>query len=63
MYGTHLVFVGKLDNYDDWCEMYPNLKEHSTSLGIQEDVLAIAELCNLWSVEPVSTIIISSAIS
>ncbi len=48
VYGTHLVFVGKLDNYDDWCEMYPNLKEHSTSLGIQEDVLAIAELCNLY---------------
>lgn len=48
MFGAHLVFVGRLDNYDDWCEMYPNLKEHSSSLGMQEDVLAIVELCNLY---------------
>lgn len=47
-FGTHIVLIGQLDNYNHFCESCPELREHSTALGTQNDVLAIIELCDLY---------------
>lgn len=47
-WGTHLVLVGNMKNYELKCEEHPGLKEFSTFLGYQTDVLAVAECCDLY---------------
>lgn len=46
--GGHLVIVGKMDNYEELCGSSLVLKEHSIYLGMQSDVLAILECCDLY---------------
>lgn len=48
VFGTHIVFVGVFDTYEEMCDHHPGLKEHSSYLGYCQDVLAIMELCNLY---------------
>lgn len=47
-WGTHLVLVGNMKNYEQKCEEHPELKNFSTFLGYQTDVLAVAECCDLY---------------
>lgn len=46
--GAHIAFAGRIDNYDDYCERYPELASHSTNLKFQLDMLAVAECCDLY---------------
>ena len=47
-WGTHLVLVGHMNTYEKMCEKHVGLREHSTFLGYQDDVLAVLENCNLY---------------
>lgn len=47
-WNTHFVLMGHMDNYNTMCEKYPELKECSTFLGYQDDVLAVLEHCDLY---------------
>ncbi len=47
-FGTHVVFAGKFDTYEDYCSRYPRLKEHSTFIGYCDDILALMEICDLY---------------
>lgn len=44
----HLVFAGKFENYDKLCLQFTFLKTNSTFIGFQNDMLAIAELCDIY---------------
>ncbi|HHY74184.1 MAG TPA: glycosyltransferase [Bacillus bacterium] len=46
--GAHIVFIGGFKKYDSYISLYPELKNTSTNLGFQEDVLALVELCDLY---------------
>lgn len=44
-----VVIIGKMDSYSELLqEKYPNIKKYSTYLGMQSDVLAILEQCDLY---------------
>lgn len=47
-WGTHLVLVGNMNTYEKMCEKHEGLREHSTFLGYQDDVLAVLENCDLY---------------
>ena len=47
-WGTHYVIVGYMDHYDQLCARHQGLREHSTFLGYQDDVLAVLENCDLY---------------
>lgn len=47
-WGTHFVIVGNMDTYEQMCERHEELREHSTFLGYQDDVLAVLENCDLY---------------
>ena len=47
-WGTHLVFAGKFDGYDARCEQLPWLRDHSTYIGYQTDILALWECLDLY---------------
>ncbi|QHQ60703.1 glycosyltransferase [Anaerocolumna sedimenticola] len=47
-HNTHIVFAGNFNNYDNLCTKYPNLRDHSTSLGHYPDILALMEVCDLY---------------
>lgn len=45
---THLVFVGLFNTYEEMCKKYKSLEKHSSYLGLQDDILAITELGDLY---------------
>ncbi|WP_446897219.1 glycosyltransferase [Clostridium sp. LBM24168] len=47
-YGTHIVFAGNFDKYEELTEEDDLLKYNSTYLGFQKDMLAVAELCDVY---------------
>lgn len=47
-WNAHLVFVGKFDEYNDRCEQFPWLREHSSFIGYQSDILAVWECLDLY---------------
>ena len=47
-YNAHIVFAGCFDNYEEIISKDNVLKENTTFLGFQEDMLAITELCDLY---------------
>lgn len=46
--GVHIAFAGQMDSYEELCEEFDLLKEHSTYVGYQEDILAFQEVCDLY---------------
>lgn len=46
--GAFITFIGCFENYEQYEEQYPHLKEHCRYLGFQDDVLAILEHCDLY---------------
>lgn len=46
--GTHLVFAGLFDQYDDFCKKHKSLREHSSYIGYCNDMLALNSICNLY---------------
>jgi hypothetical protein len=46
--GLHVVFIGIFDSYEKYSNEYPIFKTNSTYLGVQKDVLAINELCDIY---------------
>jgi hypothetical protein len=46
--GACLVIIGEMTTYENYCNKYPVFKENSVYLGIQEDVLACLECCDLY---------------
>lgn len=48
IWGTHLVFAGKFGDYDMRCKQYPWLREHSTYIGYQTDILAVWTCLDLY---------------
>lgn len=46
--GGYLVIIGKMDTYERMCKEYDWLRNHSVNLGLQEDVLAALEVCDLY---------------
>ncbi len=46
--GLHVVFLGVFDTYQKYLNDYPIFKTKSTYLGVQDDVLAINELCDIY---------------
>ena len=46
--GTHLVFAGLFDHYDDFCKKHISLREHSSYIGYCNDMLALNSICNLY---------------
>ncbi len=44
----YTVFVGVYNGYDDMIERYPELREKTSYLGFQEDILAINECADLY---------------
>lgn len=47
-WNTHLVFAGRFAQYEKLCEENSWLKEHSSFVGFQEDILAFMELIDLY---------------
>lgn len=47
-WGTHLVLAGEFKRYGEWCDKYPEFKEHSTFIGYCNDILALMEICDLY---------------
>ncbi len=47
-YGTHIVFAGTFLKYNQYCSENKKLKEHSTFVGYQKDILAFLENCDLY---------------
>lgn len=43
-----IAFIGKFESYDRWMVQYPLLARHSCNLGMQPDVLAVLECCDLY---------------
>lgn len=48
IYGTHVVFAGIFNQYDEYCERHDQLREHSTYIGYCEDMLALNSICDLY---------------
>lgn len=48
----HIAFAGKYESYNSICENNEKLKEHSTFVGYQDDILAFQEVCNLYANPP-----------
>lgn len=46
--GTHVVFAGEFETYDQLCNQNEGLKLHSSFVGYQKDILALMELCDLY---------------
>lgn len=46
-FSTHLVFAGYFERYAEFCEKYPELRQNSTFLGYQNDILALMEICDI----------------
>ncbi len=46
--GIHLVFAGKFERYGKLCETVEGLKEHSTFVGYQKDILALWDLLDFY---------------
>lgn len=46
--GTHLVFAGLFDHYDDFCKKHISLREHSSYIGYCNDMLALNSICDLY---------------
>ncbi len=46
--GAWFVFMGRMDQYREFCRTIPGFKENSTYLGTVRDVLAVLELCDLY---------------
>lgn len=46
--GVHIVFAGYFENYGDYCDKYPDFKEHSSYIGYQKDIMAVNELADLY---------------
>lgn len=44
----YVVFVGVYESYEEKMREHPELKETSSFLGYQKDMLAVAELCDLY---------------
>ena len=44
----HMVFAGYFDEYGNICRRHPGLKEHSTFVGYQDDILALTEIIDLY---------------
>ncbi len=47
-WGTHIVFAGKFERYDSFCDKHPALREHSTYIGYNDDILSLMEVCDLY---------------
>lgn len=47
-WNTHLVFAGNFDGYNARCEQFPWLREHSTYIGYQTDILALWSCLDLY---------------
>lgn len=47
-YGTHIVFAGEFETYEQRCNQDADLKLHSTFVGYQKDILALMEICDLY---------------
>ncbi len=46
--GIHLVFAGTFDGYDRLCADIDGLREHSTYIGYQKDILALWDVLDLY---------------
>ncbi|MBQ8945520.1 MAG: hypothetical protein IJ058_01790 [Lachnospiraceae bacterium] len=46
--GIHVAFAGLFDNYDDYVQRYPELKDTTYNLGFQTDILAVCECCDIY---------------
>lgn len=46
--GVHIAFAGTMNNYEELCAEFAMLKEHSSYVGYQKDILAFQELCDLY---------------
>lgn len=46
--GLYVVFMGRLDGYEQMRQSHPLLKENSCFLSMVEDVLAVNECCDLY---------------
>jgi glycosyltransferase involved in cell wall biosynthesis len=46
--GVHIVFIGCFTKYNSYGAKHKKLKDNSTYLGFQDDVLAVLELCDLY---------------
>lgn len=46
--GVHIVFIGRFTKYNSYGAKIKKLKDNSTYLGFQDDVLAVLELCDLY---------------
>ena len=46
--GAYLCIMGNMDNYEVICQKDDVFRNHSTYLGMQNDVLAILDLCDLY---------------
>lgn len=44
----HIAFAGTYNNYKEVCNKYPELKDNSTFVGYQNDILAFQEVCDLY---------------
>jgi glycosyltransferase involved in cell wall biosynthesis len=46
--GAVLVIMGKMDSYQEFCDKDEIFKKQSHYLGMQEDVLAVLDYCDLY---------------
>lgn len=46
--GAYLAIVGVMNSYELMCEKHPVFADNSVNLGMQEDVLAILDFCDLY---------------
>ena len=46
---AHLVFIGPISRYEEMTARNERLKQASTALGFQSDVLAVLEVCDLYA--------------
>lgn len=46
--GIYIVFVGKLNKYQTMIDAYPQFRNNTSFLGLQDDTLAINECCDLY---------------
>lgn len=45
---VRIVIIGRMNNYNELVEKYDNFRKYSVYLGMQSDVLAILDLCDLY---------------
>lgn len=46
--GAYFVFMGKMDQYEEFAEIMPEFGENSSYLGIVKDVLAVLDVCDIY---------------